>query len=460
MTINRDRFLAFHRSAAGGTRPLTFGAGLQGALLCAYALFGKGAAYVGVEPFYVGEFALLCGVLCFVRKPRSWQSFLTWPSAVLVLYMVWGLCRTIPYVGEYGVYAFRDGVLWAYGIFAFTVAGFILAEPTLLFTATRILSRFSTVYLMLMPAIGVLFQTRFDVLPRVGPAADATFPHFKAGDSMVHLAAITAAFVFGTIPSNTAKIALLVAGIVLCSYSRAAILAYAAAMIVLFLLKPAHKWWTIAALFAGASTILLALTDVSIPITENREISFRQLTENVNSLLTGTELDAGSRNGTKVWRLQWWDKIIGYTIHGDLLWTGKGFGINLATSDNILTGPERGIRSPHNGHLTVLARSGVIGLSLWVTLNLLWAIRIVGYYRLSRLWADTRWNKLFGVLLVYWAAFMVNAAFDVYLEGPVGGIWYWSVFGVGIAAPMVCRRRVPVLKLRRPTRQAIVRETA
>ncbi len=32
----------------------------------------------------------------------------------------------------------------------------------------------------------------------------------------------------------------------------------------------------------------------------------------------------------------------------------------------------------------------------------------------------------------YWVAFNVNAAFDVYLEGPQGGIWFWSMFGVGL----------------------------
>jgi hypothetical protein len=28
----------------------------------------------------------------------------------------------------------------------------------------------------------------------------------------------------------------------------------------------------------------------------------------------------------------------------------------------------------------------------------------------------------------------VNASFDVYLEGPQAGIWFWCVFGFGIAA--------------------------
>jgi hypothetical protein len=38
------------------------------------------------------------------------------------------------------------------------------------------------------------------------------------------------------------------------------------------------------------------------------------------------------------------------------------------------------------------------------------------------------------VILAYWLAMLVNASFDVYLEGPQGGIWFWSVFGLGLAA--------------------------
>ena len=37
-------------------------------------------------------------------------------------------------------------------------------------------------------------------------------------------------------------------------------------------------------------------------------------------------------------------------------------------------------------------------------------------------------------ILSFWLAFMVNAAFDVYLEGPQGGIWFWCLIGFGIAA--------------------------
>jgi hypothetical protein len=29
---------------------------------------------------------------------------------------------------------------------------------------------------------------------------------------------------------------------------------------------------------------------------------------------------------------------------------------------------------------------------------------------------------------------MANASFDVFIEGPMGGIWLWTIYGVGLAA--------------------------
>jgi hypothetical protein len=53
---------------------------------------------------------------------------------------------------------------------------------------------------------------------------------------------------------------------------------------------------------------------------------------------------------------------------------------------------------------------------------------------------DRDWYSLFAFLIAYCLALLVNGSFDVYLEGPAGGIWFWSVIGVGIAAEVLYRR--------------------
>ena len=71
---------------------------------------------------------------------------------------------------------------------------------------------------------------------------------------------------------------------------------------------------------------------------------------------------------------------------------------------------------------------------------------MVRQQRRARREGRRRWAGLFLFLSAYWTAFLVNAAFDVYLEGPMGGIWFWSVFGVGLAAARIHVRWPQVLE--------------
>jgi O-antigen ligase len=88
----------------------------------------------------------------------------------------------------------------------------------------------------------------------------------------------------------------------------------------------------------------------------------------------------------------------------------------------------------------LLARSGVPGLLLWVSLQIvfLWTTARA-YLRAQRAGAES-YARLYLWILAYWTAFQLNASFDVYLEGPQGGIWFWSVVGLGIAAVEMQRR--------------------
>ena len=99
-----------------------------------------------------------------------------------------------------------------------------------------------------------------------------------------------------------------------------------------------------------------------------RQVSIEQLQTNIVSLFT--EAGTSTLDGSKAWRLAWWTSIVEYTVHGPYRWTGKGFGINLAKADGFAV--DDALRSPHNGHLTILARTGIPGLTLWIGLHLAW----------------------------------------------------------------------------------------
>jgi hypothetical protein len=155
---------------------------------------------------------------------------------------------------------------------------------------------------------------------------------------------------------------------------------------------------------------------------------------------------------TKSFRLHWWKEIVSYTVTGPYFWTGKGFGVNLADDDGFQVVADHSLRSPHNGHMTILARMGVPGLALWIALQAMFGVHLLRAFWWARHRGGPRWSRWAQIdawLLAYWIAMVINMAFDVYLEGPQGGIWFWSVLGLGIAALTIQdrqRRSEPTLQ--------------
>ena len=58
---------------------------------------------------------------------------------------------------------------------------------------------------------------------------------------------------------------------------------------------------------------------------------------------------------------------------------------------------------------------------------------------------ENTWAGVFLFLVCYWLASLIQAAFDVYLEGPVGGIWHWTLVGVGWGALWIYRWHPEIL---------------
>jgi len=75
------------------------------------------------------------------------------------------------------------------------------------------------------------------------------------------------------------------------------------------------------------------------------------------------------------------------------------------------------------------------GLSIGCTaLNMVFAIRMLNAQRRAVQSGSQFWGGLNLWILACWVATFTNLSFDVYLEGPQGGIWFWSIIGLGIAA--------------------------
>jgi hypothetical protein len=165
--------------------------------------------------------------------------------------------------------------------------------------------------------------------------------------------------------------------------------------------------------------------------------------ENFTSIFENSGIDG--LDGTKRWRMAWWDKIIDYTVHGPYFWVGKGFGVNLADVDGfqLIFDPDiPKLRAPHSIFMTVLARSGVPGLSLWGLVCLVWLYCMFRCFFESRARGHRPWERLFLLLPTYWIAILICGSFDPALESPQAGIWFWSLYGIGIGAAQIYRYEV------------------
>ena len=89
--------------------------------------------------------------------------------------------------------------------------------------------------------------------------------------------------------------------------------------------------------------------------------------------------------------------------------------------------------------MTLLARAGVPGVVLWSLVLISWS----GLMMRAMLGAHARghrqWAELFLFVFCYAASIIINASFDVALEGPMQGIWFWCLFGFGVGSVMVYR---------------------
>ncbi len=151
---------------------------------------------------------------------------------------------------------------------------------------------------------------------------------------------------------------------------------------------------------------------------QGRKIGLGQLQDNVVSILSSNT--DGTLNDNKVWRLTWWAKIIddSFASANNFL-IGRGFGMSMAEVNEIVT-EDDSLRSPHSIHLNLLGRFGYPFFIAW----LFWI-----YLILVNIFKKTA-SQFSITLLAILTAFIINASFDVYFEGPMGAFPFWTFVGL------------------------------
>jgi hypothetical protein len=466
------------------------------AVLAGYMFMGRGFAHIAIGPIFVGDWVLLLGILAtaVVVLRTGIHVRIGWTVGLLIAFMVLGAIRTVPYLDQYGLVALRDGVLWGYGFFAVFV--YVLADRSWLRTAARAYGAIVPVFAVWLPISLAIFEASQVGIDPTRPGTNHPLVFFKAGDMAVHSVAAVAVLLLapGIIGALRATIARFVVSLPLTwavfvtgAASRGAILAAAAGLTVSALAsRRAINWAPVLAaaivmvvglnasgLFAGTVEILPPPTATASPVVPSespgathrtprpthgtplptrepeptavptdppgRQFSTAQWFQNIASIFGGSsdeELD-----GTRAFRLAWWAAIADYTVLGPYFWTGKGFGVNLADDDGFQPTADHSLRAPHNSHMTVLARMGVPGALLWVLLQVAFFVGMIRAVRAHRRNGEPGLAALGAWALVVWAAMMVVTSFDPYLEGPQGGIWFWTVFGLGLVVMRMVPRR-------------------
>jgi len=469
-------------------------------LLAGYMFLGRGFAHLGQPPVYVGEVVLVLGLIAAayamvrLRLPLV-RSRVVW---LLLAFMALGVVRTVPYVGVYGFDSLRDGVIWGYAFFALIV--YVLADRTLVLGSLRRYGWVVPVFAFWLPISWNIFAIEYQSIDLNKLGSFHPLVYFKSGDMAVHIAGSIAFLVLGTSAITTANMlvwrSLVAAPLIWTAFAagtsnRGAILTVAISMGALALLagilRRSRNWLPVLAASAVLLVTLAApgllgnpgpLTPTPSPVAitseaptsaanptftpsptpvstssatpapalepeptpyAGRQTSVDQLLENFISIFKTSSVERDE--GSKAFRLAWWTKIVDYTVFGPYFWTGKGFGVNLADDDGFQATGDGSLRAPHNSHITVLAHMGVPGLVLWVLLQGAFGIGLLRSIWAHRRTGDLKVAAVGGWILVYWSAMMVNTSFDPYLEGPQGGIWFWTLFGLGLVVMRLTPRR-------------------
>ena len=420
-------------------------------VLLGYALMGKGFAYIGLPPLYIGEIAYLIGILAFARSGACLATLASLPSLVLAVLMLWGVARTVPFLGVYGMDALRDSVLVLYGGFAFIVIALLLEDARRIDVVLRYYSFFVGTFPVMLVAYAAVRFWQDSIPSFYGP--NIPILDVQATAVGMHLAG---AAVFVLIGYRKASPFWLVTWLglfaLIGTINRGALLSVFVPVVLAMVVL--GRW----RLMLTAATTAVALLGVAYMLeasythfheaedSEKRPVSAHQVVDNIKGIFG----EGGEQaKGTKQWRLDWWDVIMEKAFQGSNFWLGRGFGLDLATADGFETPadpsdprPPPPSRSPHSVHLNLLARTGVPGFALWVLLLVSWGVMMLKAILTARSRGHQEWTGLFLFISCYVLSIIINASFDVVIEGPMQGIWFWCLIGFGIGSVMVYRSQV------------------
>jgi hypothetical protein len=424
--------------AASIRHPFSRFAALLLPVLGAYCLFDRAAAYIHVPgtPLYMAEALLGIGVIAAAIRPTyAWVAIRDDPLlCALVGFFLWGIAHTLLNLREYGfTWVVHDSALWYYSLFAVLVAAAALASPDL---PRRYLDRFSRFmpWLLAWLPLAVVLQAATHIHTRVPFSPISVLDH-KDGDVsvVVFLCVATLWHLPDERRSDRSRrnLCLLGVGTALLAgtQNRGGLVAGSVALVALVYLAPSVGRPAVKGVVAVAvGAILVGMLMPNLGTRSSRSVSPSQLAANLESLAGINKSD--QLQGTEQARQRQWSYVLKLESADRALLAGWGPGPNLGFGAVTASGDET-LRVPHNSHVDVVARLGLVGLGLWLLMWGCW------FWRLSRsrAWLSAadfhRRRRAVEVCIAATLAILVNAVFDPALEGAQVAVLLWTLFGLG-----------------------------
>lgn len=384
-----------------------------------YVFLNKGVAYI-----YLVEALWLFGILLLLMDRKKVELIWNKTTKLILFFIAISCIYILRGFAKYDMIdLIRDSFIFQYGWFVFILFLFKDKLEQVWESLFFIYKWFPFVALL-----NFILQYFVPFFETVAPFGGIPILLYKNGDMGVQLliSTLLLLYTFEKKPLKWRVLLSLVIALdflILASYSRSGIVSFLVSMLCfIYFNKDIQLQSRVRLLLKYLPIILLIVTPIyiNIKVTENfqgRSVGFEQIKNNFSSIVGGTT-DATSEDNV-VWRLVWWAKILDYSFSAPNFFIGKGLGMSLATDDDIITLDEN-LRSPHNFHLNIMARFGVLLFLIWTyflvqILRPLFKKELIG----KRL--------LIGCILL---AFLINASFDVFLEGPMGAFPFWTWVGL------------------------------
>jgi hypothetical protein len=388
-------------------------------VLLLYVFFNKGVAYS-----YMAEILLVVGIFILFINRKNFEIGLDKKQILVGIFILTSFIFIIVGAFQYSILnVMRDSLAFQYAWFAFIVYFF---KNEYEYIWEKIIQIYKWVPLVLFLNF-FLFYFVFLYLPPINIFGNQNIIIYKNGDKSVHLLISTILMLFYTekysrnwLLANT--ILIVINFLILLAFTRSGSVAYILALFSFFFFsKEKILNESVRKLLKYVPIIMVIGMGLFVAIdiqgdAQGRTISLSQITDNFSSIVS-TNID-GNLAENKVWRLIWWAKLINESFTLQHFFVGKGLGMSLAGNDILNT--DDNLRSPHNFHLTILARFGYFVFIAWI----IWLVSLFKPLFTRKLAGKTL--ALTSILL----AFVINGSFDVFFEGPMGAFPFWTFVGL------------------------------